>query len=255
MPNPLVHWTTIARDVASRLQGLDKSKRVLRLREEADKLGLEAHTLRRYLVLRAFLDRLGIGEEDARTLPIGPLEVVLRIWNRDPSIAAQALRMVRAGHLTFRKALLVERKLRSEQKSTQEVDEASWDQPATNQARVARAMQVHTDQCEEQSQLDDPRFDLVQAQAVYLVDGKTVAFLDEAASIGIGLRMTVRFAREALIAASIYDVVVVAFAYRASRSAFEACLRIVKASASQSIIRLEGDQEPFGLVDPSAPLF
>ncbi len=251
MPMSTNHWTMVARAVSRRLASLDKQSRAVRLREEARNLGLEPHTLRRYVVLIAFLERLGVRETDASRLPLGPLEVVLRIWNRDSAVAARALRAVRDGRLSFRQALAIEKRMK-ERLAPAEPVEPSWDPSEWLLRRVARALDIAPNDLVERDQLDDPRFDLVQAQRIYEVDGRTVAFLDEAAHADtIGVSRVARLVREALTASALYDETVVAIAFLRSADIFVTYLELVRPEWSKKIRLLEANQEdlPFGAAE------
>ncbi len=238
------HWTTLARGVANRLAGLDKPGRVARVREEARELGLEAHTLRRYLVLAAFLDRLGVREADAGRLPIGALEVILRIWNHDPSVAANALRMVRDGGLSFRKALALEKSLKARRSVHLEPAEPSWDLSDWLRKRVAEAVGSRADDLLERGQVDDPRFDLVQVQRLYVSGDRTIALLDEATYAEIAeTTFVARLVRDVLIAAALYDDVVVSLAFSRSEDGFAKYIRMARPERSACVRLLDMGRE------------
>ncbi len=244
MPDTSARWSQVARDVSRRLAGLDKATRVGRVREEAARLGLEAHTLRRYLVVLDFLDRLGVGEDDARCLPLGPLEVILRIWAKDPSVAGRALRLLGDGKLTFRRALAIESNLKSARPDAGGLSALSSDQSSWFRGQVARTLDIPVDELMETSQIDNPRFDLVQAQRTYATVKATVALLDEAALTEIvGSRFVARLARDALIAGALYDKVVVALAFTRSAVEFDAYMRLAGPDWSGRVHILVDDRD------------
>ena len=223
MPN---HWTEIGRLLAAHLRGLDTKGRVAHVRQDASRLGLAPHTLRRYVVLADFLEQVGIGQDEARHLPIAPLEVVLRIRTLDPPSAMKALHAMRAGTLTLRAAVAMEKRLRA-----RVVSQSENSQPPARPDAQDPIPQAVGDLCGcrigellDVERSDDLRWRLAGPDRLWMRGETTIAYLDEGLlsyADGFG---TVALARRAIVAAAVFDHVVLGVAFEHVKPSLEEVL-------------------------------
>lgn len=207
---------------------MDRGQRALLVKRAADRLGIAAHTLRRYMVLDEFLSEVGIVHGEAARLSVGPLEVVLRLWRRDRESAAAALRAIRLGTLTFRGALALERRVKARGPVDTRADQA---EDGDLRAEIAGLLARGGEALVERSVIDDQRFDIVQVSRIFATDTSSVAYLDEAsASQSVGGDFPF-FARTILLAAALFDLVAVRLSFESSHDRLDALSKLARPDA------------------------
>ena len=215
MENP--HWTSIGRDIATQAVDMNKGQRVALVRTCATSLGLSAHTVRRFVVLAQFAEKLGISGSRTSQLPIGTMEILYRIHDHNPAEAKVALTDLLRGDLSYGAAL---KRLDNVVKFKSDEERAS--EPDEVLKRIATLVGV-----ENPANLVELRSDdigtsrLSRSTCLYKVGDKIISYISETAMMVENQRGIRKLSRIIVLSACESDIVVVDFMSYDSHAAFQ----------------------------------